>query len=311
MKRSSEPSSASPWNSRSRPSRVASNAATHRIAGPICASSLRSGPTAKGMIATRMRKNTAPVAAPPPMRRAIRHSRSERARRWPLSCEGPLARLEPQFARLERRAAHGSPPRSGRRSPRWARMISARRCLRRGIERARRLVEQPERPICDKKPRQRDAPLSGRPRGSRRESRGHGRGRGAPALRRRRVDRRGRRAEHRGPEVEIFARGQRALERIGMAEIMRLAADALVRVAAFQRQFARRDRQQAGDRAQQARFAGAVASGDGERLAGSDRKVRSRKQLAAAALDRDIGAESSASGPSGGAFRRGLAHIVV
>ena len=40
---------------------------------------LRSGPIAKGMMATRIRKNTAPVEAPPPMRRAIRHSRRNRA----------------------------------------------------------------------------------------------------------------------------------------------------------------------------------------------------------------------------------------
>ena len=42
---------------------------------------------ANGMIATRIRKNTAPTDAPPPIRRAMRHSRAKRAR------AGVMARL--------------------------------------------------------------------------------------------------------------------------------------------------------------------------------------------------------------------------
>ena len=103
------------WNRRSRPSSVASSAAIHRIAGPIRASRLRSGPIAKGMIVTRMRKNTAPIAAPPPMRRAMRHSRRNSARAAPLTPRSSRSAESKRRARRRARAAHGSPRRSGRR----------------------------------------------------------------------------------------------------------------------------------------------------------------------------------------------------
>ena len=107
--------------------------------------------------------------------------------------------------------------------------------LRGGVERAGRFVEQPERAICDKKPRQRDAPLL--PRRERADGKVGDMGE-ADALERggdahRLAAGAASAAQHRRPEGEIFARRQRALQRIGMAEIMRLLADALLVVAAF------------------------------------------------------------------------------
>ena len=46
--------------------------------GPMRASRLRSGPTANGTITTTIRKNSAPINAPPPTRTASRMSRSMR-----------------------------------------------------------------------------------------------------------------------------------------------------------------------------------------------------------------------------------------
>ncbi len=79
VKRSSDPSSSSAANKRSSASRLASSAPSQRMAGPIRARSLRSGPTAKGIIATTIRKNSAPIGAPPPTRSAIRISRRSKA----------------------------------------------------------------------------------------------------------------------------------------------------------------------------------------------------------------------------------------
>jgi len=78
IKRSSEPSSWSPANSRSSASRLANSAPSHRIAGPTCASSFVSGPMANGIMTTTIRKNSAPINAPPPPRTAIRMSRTSK-----------------------------------------------------------------------------------------------------------------------------------------------------------------------------------------------------------------------------------------
>ena len=50
------------------------------------------------MIATRMRKNTAPTEAPPPIRRATRHSRTNNAPQR-VHAAIPAPPLEPQAAR--------------------------------------------------------------------------------------------------------------------------------------------------------------------------------------------------------------------
>lgn len=64
--RSSEPSSWSAWNSRSSASRLASSAPTQSTAGPMRASRLRSGPTAKGITVTTIRKKATAISPPPP-----------------------------------------------------------------------------------------------------------------------------------------------------------------------------------------------------------------------------------------------------
>ena len=51
------------------------SAEIHSIAGPMRASRLGSGPTAKGVIVTSVRKNTTPIEPEPPSRRAMRISR--------------------------------------------------------------------------------------------------------------------------------------------------------------------------------------------------------------------------------------------
>ena len=54
-----------------------------------------------------------------------------------------------------------------------------------------------------------------------------------------------------------------------------------------QRKLALRQRQQSGERAQQRRFAGAVAAGDDEALAGFNDEGEFREDDAAAAFDRE------------------------
>jgi len=61
--------------------RLASKAASHRIAGPMRLRSPRSGPTANGTSVTTTRKNSTPIIAPPPTRTAIRMSRTRIAAR--------------------------------------------------------------------------------------------------------------------------------------------------------------------------------------------------------------------------------------
>ena len=95
-------------------------------------------------------------------------------------------------------------------------------------------------------------------------------------------------AQHAGPEDEILARRQRALQGVGVAEIMRLLAERSLRVAALEREAARLQRQEAEKRAQQARLAGAVGTGDDERGAGLDREGKRREQAPAAPLQTEI-----------------------
>ena len=188
------------------------------------ASRTRSGPIAKGMIATRMRKNTAPTDAPPPMRRAIRHSRTKRARAAAII--GALAASAGLVTRPAPLAPSLSSPAPSRPSGAWvaatisppparcSRMIADKARLRGGVERRRRLVEQPERPSGDEEPREGDAPFLARRRARARESRRHGRARpgerrDAPlrwrARHRRPQRRRPRRRDSRPPSARSFS----------------------------------------------------------------------------------------------------------
>ena len=90
-------------------------------------------------------------------------------------------------------------------------------------------------------------------------------------------------AEHARPEAEVLARRQRGLQRVGMAEVVRLLAEARVGVAALQLDAARRERQKARDRAQQARFSGAVRPGDDERLARARLREKGQRKQAPSA----------------------------
>ena len=76
-------------------------------------------------------------------------------------------------------------------------------------------------------------------------------------------------AERRRPERQVLARRQRALQRIGVAEIMRLLADARLARPAFEDEGAGGERQEAGDGAQEARLARPVRPGQHERRAGA------------------------------------------
>src|SRR5271166_4960641 len=62
------------------------------------------------------------------------------------------------------------------------------------------------------------------------------------------------------PEGEVLSRGQRAFERVQMAEIMGLLTDGALGVAALEREAAGLNGKEATERAQESRFAGAVGA---------------------------------------------------
>ena len=157
IKRSSEPSSWSVANSRSSASRLASSAPSHRIAGPMRASRLRSGPSANGTIddhdqeEQRAHQRAAadahgePHVADDEGRQRVHAgpSLSSRARSSPI---GPCA------------AATIMPPQA-----RWPSHQLGEARLRGRVERRGRLVEQPDRPLDRDQPRDRQPPpLPGR-----------------------------------------------------------------------------------------------------------------------------------------------------
>ena len=88
--RSSEPSSRSAWNSRSSPSRLASSAPIHRIAGPMRASRSRSGPTPNGMVA--MTRGRRARRSAPRRRRGYRGAGRGRRGRSRMNSGGPGVR---------------------------------------------------------------------------------------------------------------------------------------------------------------------------------------------------------------------------
>ena len=113
-------------------------------------------------------------------------------------------------------------------------MIAAEGGLRGGVERGRRLVEEPERAIGDEEAGKRDAPLlPGRERAHRKVDH-----MGEAEARERRAARLARRfaAKRACPEGEVLVRGQRAFQRIRVAEIMRLFANRALGIAAVQRE---------------------------------------------------------------------------
>ena len=157
ISRSSEPSSWSVANSRSSASRLASSAPSHRIAGPMRASSARSGPIANGIMVTTIRKNSAPISAPPPTRTASRMSRSTRADK--RAHAGPI--LSSRGAFEPDRPMRGGDDHAA--AGEMAAHQLGQPILRRHVERRGRLVQQPDRPLHRDQPRDRQPPpLPGR-----------------------------------------------------------------------------------------------------------------------------------------------------
>ena len=106
--------------SRSSASRFASSAPSQRMAGPIRASSARSGPSANGTSVTTIRKNSTPIQAPPPTRTASLISRRRMAER-------ALMPAAPGGERIEQAAASSSDPQS-----QLLGLVEADRSMRRG-----------------------------------------------------------------------------------------------------------------------------------------------------------------------------------
>ncbi len=158
--------------------------------------------------------------------------------------------------------------------------------LRRGVERGRRLVEQPERPAGDEQAGERDAALlSGGERAGRKVDHmreADARQRAAARLARTIA------AERARPEGEVLARGQRAFQRVRVAEVMGLLADGPLGVAAFEREAPGLQGKKAAERAQQARLAGAVRARHDQRRALVRLEREPFEQPSPAALDRQV-----------------------
>ena len=160
-----------------------------------------------------------------------------------------------------------------------------------GVERSGRLVEQPDRPRRNQQARQCDAALLP---GRQCVDREIG-DMGETELVERRHPGGARKiaAERVSPESEVLASSQRPLQRVGMAEVMRLLADAGLRRAALKRNRSFGERQETGDRPQQARLARAVRADQQQRLAGPRGERHPRKDPAPAPFNGDfLGAQA-------------------
>src|SRR6266849_3087063 len=316
MIRSSEPSSWSIVIRRTRASRLASSAPSHRIAGPMRASRRRSGPTANGTSVTTIRKNSTPIGAPPPTRTASRMSRPRSAASGFSTSRSGCERA----SRQRMRAAHASPRELARERhgggvhiPSPAPFQSQLHCpveperamgrrqdqsaatemgaheagqhgLRRGVEGGGRLVQKPDRARRRYQPGERQpAPLPGREVGGRKagkpiEPDG---GEGAavsPAV-----------PEQIRPKGEVLVHRERWLQRVLVADIMRLLGDGELGIAAVEVDSPRQRAEQPGNEPQERGFAGAVPAGHDERLAGADRKAQVPEYLPAAADADEVG----------------------
>ena len=182
--------------------------ASQRIAGPMRERRLRSGPSAKGISVTIMRKKTSPSAPEPPMRAASFRSRARRARKaarrhgatvlpraaWNGAFDADVpraARPSGCVGRRDDQAALGEMPVSSGRAS-----ISCEPASRAAVGSSR---SQSGR-VRDEEARQRDAPaLAGRQIGDRqRRAHGRGRRRSRASRGRQRRDRRGGRGRRRG-----------------------------------------------------------------------------------------------------------------
>src|SRR5260370_9768214 len=146
---------------RSSASRLASSAPTERIAGPMRASSARSGPIANGTSVTTMRKNNTPINAPPPTRTASRMSRTRSAERAVIAVSADSA-AQGEFLRpVQSDRSMGGGDDQSAAGEMGAHEIGQHR-LRRRVKGRGRFIEQPDRPLDRDQPRKREAaPLSG------------------------------------------------------------------------------------------------------------------------------------------------------
>jgi hypothetical protein len=93
-----------------------------------------------------------------------------------------------------------------------------------------------------------------------------------------------------------------------VAEIVGLLGDGQFRVAALQHELALGYADQADNGAQQGRFPGPVAAGDGQNLAGGHGKAKAREHVAAAAVTGQIDSgKPHQQGPKGSAHPPGIA----
>ena len=264
--RSSEPSSWSAANRRSSANRLANSAASHRIAGPICLSSGRFGPTANGISVTTTRKNSTPISAPPPTRTAMRMSRMRIAARAVMTPASPSRNSRAVSSPMRAVGGRQDEAAPGQMRPHQA----GEAVLGGGVERAGGLVQQPDRALDGDEAGDRQPPalacrqVGGGQIGQFVEA---DRGEGW-------VDICGLGAQKSGPKSQVFGDRQRRFQGVQVAEIVRLLGDGQFRIAAFQAELALGEADQADDGAQQRRFPGAVAAGDRQSLAGGHGKAK-------------------------------------
>ena len=146
------------------------------------------------------------------------------------------------------------------------------------IERRGRLVEQPDRPPHREQPGDREPPPLAGGQIGRRQMRGVAEADCSEGL----LAIFGVAAEKIPPERQVLQHAQRRLQRVAMAEIVRLFGQRQLGLAAFQIDRSGRRHEQARDQPQQRGFAGSVGAGDGQRLAGGGLEIEAGKHLAAA-----------------------------
>src|SRR6478752_3091202 len=269
-------------------SRFASSAPSQRMAGPIRASSARSGPSASGTSVTTIRKNSTPIHAPPPTRTASLISR----RRIAVRALMPAA---PGGGHIEQAAASSSDPQSqllgrveadrsmrrGQDQPAAGEMNAhelRQHGLAEGVERRGRLIEQPDRPLDRNQAGKRQA--AALPGGEI--------ARGQPGQSVETDVRQGRLslgrlpAEKMYPECEVLTHRQRGLQRVLVTEIVDVLTDGQFRIAAIEFEPARIRPHQASDQPKQRRLAHAIGAGDEQRFAGTEREAQTAEDLAAA-----------------------------
>ena len=161
---------------------------------------------------------------------------------------------------------------------------SAETLLRRGVERAHRLIKEPYRTLDGKQPRNRQpAALPGRKVG--RWQLGE---RIEPDRLQRRLNCRRPAGKKPRPESQVFGRRQGRFQRILVTDIVGLLGDGQLRIAAFQRQIASYDADKADDGSQQRGFAGAIAAGNRQDFTGGHGKAYAGEHVAAAAVTGEI-----------------------